>query len=377
MNKKEISELRRRFKPEKANIGRIYGCYVNGSSREVISCLDESLALMPQEEAQQYLTFLKKVLSGSLGRNLTDIVFTNEQVVDSDEHRLLMALREDKPDARQAFFQKVIENLDMGDSNYLILCANDAYDVPYRGHSDVNQSAHEYISGKSDQVFRYFVCAVCPVKDGKVELGYFYGENEFHVFLAKQLVGAPELGFLFPAFDSRTSNIYNALFYSRKPEEMHYEFIEGIFRTDPAMTPAEQREAFEAVLYDSVDCSMDVIRSVHEQLTAKVAEHAENKDEELLTVSCGDISAILTDCGVAEEQLTAFRKSYEDRFGNAALNPEIIVDVRHFEVKAGDVTITVAPEQSFLIETGELDGKKYIMIPADGGAELNGFTVKV
>ena len=74
MNKKEISELSRRFKPEKANISKIYGCYVNGSSKEVISLLDESIALMPQEESEQYLAFLKKTLSGSLGRNLIDIV---------------------------------------------------------------------------------------------------------------------------------------------------------------------------------------------------------------------------------------------------------------------------------------------------------------
>ena len=376
MNKKEISELSRRFKPEKANIGRVYGCYVN-SSKEVISYIDESLAMMPQEEAQQYLTILKKTLSGSLGRNLTDIVFSTEQVAGSEEHRLLMALREDKAEARQSFFQKVIDSLDMGDNNYLILCANDVYDVPYRGHGDVDKSAQEYASGESDQVYRYFVCAVCPVKDGKLELGYFVGENEFHNCLAKQIVGAPELGFLFPAFDNRTTNIYNALFYSRKPDEMHYEFIEGIFHTDLAMTPAEQREAFESILSDSVDCSMDTIRSVHEQLSAKVAEHAESKDEEPLTVSCGDISSILADCGVNEEQLSAFQKSFTERFGKVLLNPENIVDTRHFEVKAGDVTITVSPEQSFLIETREVNGRKYIMIPADGGAELNGFAVKV
>ena len=376
MNKKEISELSRRFKPEKANIGRVYGCYVN-SSKEVISNIDESLAMMPQEEAQQYLTILKKTLSGSLGRNLTDIVFSTEQVAGSEEHRLLMALREDKAEARQSFFQKVIDSLDMGDNNYLILCANDVYDVPYRGHGDVDKSAQEYASGESDQVYRYFVCAVCPVKDGKLELGYFVGENEFHNCLAKQIVGAPELGFLFPAFDNRTTNIYNALFYSRKPDEMHYEFIEGIFHTDLAMTPAEQREAFESILSDSVDCSMDIIRSVHEQLSAKVAEHAESKNEEPLTVSCGDISSILADCGVNEEQLSAFQKSFTERFGKVLLNPENIVDTRHFEVKAGDVTITVSPEQSFLIETREVNGRKYIMIPADGGAELNGFAVKV
>ena len=376
MNKKEISELSRRFKPEKANIGRIYGCYVN-SSKEVISYIDESVALMPQEEAQQYLAILKKTLSGSLGRNLTDIVFSTEQVAGSEEHKLLMELRDDRADARQSFFQKVIDSLDMGDNNYLILCANDVYDVPYRGHGDVDKSAQEYASGESDQVYRYFVCAVCPVKDGKLELGYFVGENEFHNCLAKQIVGAPELGFLFPAFDNRTTNIYNALFYSRKPDEMHYEFIEGIFHTDLAMTPAEQREAFESILSDSVDCSMDIIRSVHEQLSAKVAEHAESKNEEPLTVSCGDISSILADCGVNEEQLSAFQKSFTERFGKVLLNPENIVDTRHFEVKAGDVTITVSPEQSFLIETREVNGRKYIMIPADGGAELNGFAVKV
>ena len=376
MNKKEISELSRRFKPEKANIGRIYGCYVN-SSKEVISYIDESVALMPQEEAQQYLTILKKTLSGSLGRNLTDIVFSTEQVAGSEEHKLLMELRDDRADARQSFFQKVIDSLDMGDNNYLILCANDVYDVPYRGHGDVDKSAQEYASGESDQVYRYFVCAVCPVKDGKLELGYFVGENEFHNCLAKQIVGAPELGFLFPAFDNRTTNIYNALFYSRKPDEMHYEFIEGIFHTDLAMTPAEQREAFESILSDSVDCSMDTIRSVHEQLSVKVAEHAESKDEEPLTVSCGDISSILADCGVNEEQLSVFQKSFTERFGKVLLNPENIVDTRHFEVKAGDVTITVSPEQSFLIETREVNGRKYFMIPADGGAELNGFAVKV
>ena len=376
MNKKEISELSRRFKPEKANIGRVYGCYVN-SSKEVISYIDESVALMPQEEAQQYLAILKKTLSGSLGRNLTDIVFSTEQVAVSEEHKLLMELRDDRADARQSFFQKVIDSLDMGDNNYLILCANDVYDVPYRGHGDVDKSAQEYASGESDQVYRYFVCAVCPVKDGKLELGYFVGENEFHNCLAKQIVGAPELGFLFPAFDNRTTNIYNALFYSRKPDDMHYEFIEGIFHTDLAMTPAEQREAFESILSDSVDCSMDIIRSVHEQLSAKVAEHAESKDEEPLTVSCGDISSILADCGVNEEQLSAFQKSFTERFGKVLLNPENIVDTRHFEVKAGDVTITVSPEQSFLIETREVNGRKYIMIPADGGAELNGFAVKV
>ena len=71
--------------------------------------------------------------------------------------------------------------------------------------------------------------------------------------MEKQIVGQPELGFLFPAFDDRTANLYNALFYSRKPDELHQEFIDAVFRTEPPMSAAEQREAFQAALSDALD----------------------------------------------------------------------------------------------------------------------------
>ena len=123
MNQKEINELRRRFRPEKSAISRVYGCYVN-SSKEIVSDLDESLGMMPQEESEKYLSLLKKGLSGSLGKNLIDIVFSTQQVVDSEEHRLLTTLRDSQlkdNEARQTFYHKVIDSLDMGDSSYLLL----------------------------------------------------------------------------------------------------------------------------------------------------------------------------------------------------------------------------------------------------------------
>lgn len=93
MNRKEISELRRRLSPDKNAIGHIYGCYVN-TKKEIIAYLDESLAAMPPEEAEKYLGLLKKALSGTQGKNLIDIVFSTRQVADSPEHKLLMSLRE-------------------------------------------------------------------------------------------------------------------------------------------------------------------------------------------------------------------------------------------------------------------------------------------
>ena len=64
MNQKEVSELRRRWRPEKNAVSRIYGCYVN-SNKEIVSDLDESLGTMPEEEAEKYLGLLKKSLSGT------------------------------------------------------------------------------------------------------------------------------------------------------------------------------------------------------------------------------------------------------------------------------------------------------------------------
>lgn len=244
MNQKEISELKRRFRLGKNAIGRIYGCYVN-SQKEIVSYLDESLDRMPEEEAEKYLALLKKTLSGALGRNLIDIVFSTQQVADSDEHRRLMALRDSRlkdGEVRQEFYQTVIDSLDMGESNYLILLAHDAYDVPHRG-KDGEDRADE-----GDTVFSYIVCCVCPVKDGKLELSYCAGENEFHNCAPSQIVSPPELGFLFPAFDDRAANIYNALTYARKPDELHQEFLDAIFHTEPPMSAGEQREAFQTAL---------------------------------------------------------------------------------------------------------------------------------
>ena len=374
MNQKEISELKRRFRPDKNAIGRIYGCYVSGK-KEVISYIDEPLGMMPLEEAEKYLGLLKKTFSGTLGKNLIDIVFSTQQVTDSDEHRLLMALRDSRlkdGEVRQEFYQKVIDDLDMGDGNYLILLAHDAYDVPHSGKDGETQA------DASDEVFSYVVCCVCPVKDSKLELGYCPGENEFRNCAASQVVSPPELGFLFPAFDDRAANIYNALAYARKPDELHQEFLDAIFHTEPLMSPAEQREAFENALREALDgaCGLEVVQAIHEQLTAKITEHRESKDPEPLSVTAQEIGGILRDCGTVEEQLSAFMDQCGERFGkDAALDPANLIESRRFEVKAADVSISVPPEQSYLVETRVIEGKKYILIPAGEGIEVNGMPV--
>ena len=375
MNQKEVRELKRRFRPDKNAISRIYGCFVD-PNRRIISYLDESLGLMPEDEVEKYLNLLKKTLSGTLGKNLIDIVFSTQQVVDSPEHRLLTRLRDtqlEDAEVRQEFYDKVIASLSMDDSRYLILLAHDSYDVPYRGKDD------EVQADASDQVFSYLVCCVCPVKDGTPELGYFHGENEFHISMEKQIVGQPELGFLFPAFDDRTANLYNALFYSRKPDELHQEFIDAVFRTEPPMSAAEQRETFQSALCGTLEgaCSMEVVQSVHDYLRQRIQEHKESRDPEPLAVTAGEVSGVLRNCGVPEERVEAFQTACGQSFGEGALTPANLIDAKHFAVKTADATIQVDPERSYLVEARIIDGRRYLLVPADESVEVNGLGVRI
>ena len=167
MNEKEIAEIRRRFRPDKNNITHVRGCYVN-EKREIVSEFDPSLALMSQEESEKFLAILKRTLSGTPGKHLIDLSFTTQQVVDSDEHRLLMALRGSglKDEAAVGeFFRRVIQGLAL-EGNYLILLAHDAYDVPYRSRDGETQA------DASSEVYSYILCSICPVKLTKPALSY-------------------------------------------------------------------------------------------------------------------------------------------------------------------------------------------------------------
>ena len=161
MNRKDIGEIRRRFRPDKNNIQVIHGCYVN-SQKEIIASFDDSAALLTTEEKDTYIGLLKKTFSGGIGRNIIDLSFSSPQVVNSEEHHLLMELRRthcNDEAVRTAFYQRVIQSLDMGEDNYVILLINDVYDIK-RFRKDGTEEED------SSDTFNYIVCAVCPVKTG-------------------------------------------------------------------------------------------------------------------------------------------------------------------------------------------------------------------
>ena len=78
MNKKEVLEIRKQYKPESCSITRICGCYVNGN-KEVIAKSKDAFLSLPDEEIFKYLTIFNQTLSGTIGKNLINMEFPLEQ----------------------------------------------------------------------------------------------------------------------------------------------------------------------------------------------------------------------------------------------------------------------------------------------------------
>lgn len=377
MNQKELREIRKRFTLDKDSISHVYGCYVN-AAKDIVARMDMSMGLMEQEEAELYLKLLKKSISGTLGKNLLDIEFSTKQVEDSDEHRLLQALRQSHlrdEDMRELFYKRVIESLDFGDDSYVILLASDSYDIPFKGRDD------ELWEEGSNEVFDYIICCICPVKDARASLRYFAEEQNFRGASSGHVLGNPELGFMFPSFDDRSTNIYNALYYSRGLVDIHHEFIDGIFHIEKSpMSAGAQQHAFTDVLCESLgeDCSLDVVKSVHGQIRQQLLVHKESKDPEVPELFVEDLDDVLKHSGVPEEKVEIFNEACRKEFGDQSiLNPINVMESKKFEMKTPEVKITVDPEYTYLITTQEIDGSQYLLIPAGEGVTVNGIDISV
>ena len=372
---KEISEIRRHLRRDRSNMTAIYGCYVN-DNKEIISEFRQSTGIMPENESDKYFAILRRTLSGRLGRNLIDITFKTSQVASSPEHKLLMDLRETRlkdDELRLSFYQKIIDSVVM-EGNYLILLGYDTYDVPFKSRDDAFQKDN------SDETYSYILCAICPVKQTKGGLHYIPEEKTFHDGAMNQLVSAPALGFLFPAFDNRSTNIYNALYYTHDVKTSQDALIESLFNTAVPQPAEEQKKTFEALLTTSLgeECSLDVVQTVHVQLRERIALHKEAKVPEPLMIAKADVKEVLAACGVSEEHLAKFSVDYAEAFGfEADLHPRNIIDDKHFELKTPDVVIKVDPTRNDLIETRVIGGVKYIMICADEAVEVNGVNITI
>lgn len=373
MTERELREIKRRFRPERSNIPRIVGCFVNGN-KQIVSKISQSLGLGESSVSEMLLGVMKKSLSGSLGTNLTEIDFSTKEVSEGEEHALLMQLRKTElkdAEVLDKFYSRVIESVKF-DGNFVILLANDVYDV----HTHTSDGE----GGESYSQFSYIICAVCPLKDSPEALSFREADSLFHTAATMALLSSPEIGFMFPAFDDRATNIYGALYYTRSLTDAYPEFTKNVFGKGAPMPPKAQKATFSALLYDTLgeECDVNLVRSVHAQVAEMVEAHKESRDPDPLVITKSTAKSLIENCGVSEEKVEKFCAAFDEGFGkNAALTPKNIVSHKKFDAEMPEVKIKVSAEHRDIVTTQVINGEKYIMIKVTGPLEINGISVNI
>ena len=344
-----IREIRKRINIE--NFSNIYGCYVSGG--EILSQMNIPVLDLTAEEKDMYLKLFKKCIAGKQDKNLLDI-----QMPDSDNQKSLYALSKSglkDENLRNILFEQILNNLET-DKNYCILLTAETYDVK-------SKNVEEDWSEESENQFSYFLCGICPIKETKAELRYASNSQEFRSNSTGNILSAPVLGFMYPAFVDRAADIYSAVYYTSK--ESHEELIKGVFGVDAPKTADEQKELFNSALSDSLceDYTLDAAAAVYSNIIAAEENESDFTIEEL--------SEVLFSKNVPDDKISTLQETLGDDF---SVNPENIAP-KKYEITTGETVITTEPENALRIKTKEIDGHTYILVPATGEIKVNGVTV--
>ena len=428
MNKKEVLELKRRFKKEAATFTRVCGCYVDGNHNKVCKFGNTFLNL-EEDEFYKYLEIANKALSGTIGNNLLELKFPIEEEEVGGRQHILMALRASKLEDENlldTFYDLVIDTYDHA-GNYLIVLFHDAYDVMSRTSDNNNLD-------ESEEVYEYLICAICPVDLSKPGLGFLEEEHRIGPRVRDWVVGAVDTAFLFPAFNDRSTDIQSTLFYTKNTKEPHSEFMANGLGCGIERTATEQKMAFHSIVRNVLGAedehTDDVLLDLQQNLSDMIDEYAEthDDDEDVFLLDKEVVTKLLADSEISEEKAAKIEKSVDEAFGEKPPAAENVIDSKALvqnelrvekmaledqvgtltvqlnekdealaertsqliekqeeidnyiaETKTYDVVLRVKPEKASQIKSQVINGQKCLVIPMgeDEHATINGVNTTV
>ena len=418
MKKKDILELKRRLAKNNCTFSRICGCYVD-ADKNIVTTFGETFLNLPDEEFYKYLDIAKGIFKGKLKDNMLNLELSEEAKEENDMQQFLLAIRDSglkDENLLEAFYDRVIDNYDHV-GNYLILVFHDAYDVMTKT-SDNNKL------DESEEVYEYLLCAICPVNLTKPGLGYREDENRIGPRIRDWVVGAPDTGFVFPAFTDRSTDIHSVMFYTRDTKTPHSEFMESGLGCGSKFTATEQKLTFQSIVKEVIgeddDESDAIFMDIQDNLNDLIPVALEDEPEpEPVPVTKSTISSVLAESGVTEEQAAVIEQTYENVFGEEVPVAEHLVDPKLVEanarrkeklelvqqvenlkqqleetrtlpveesdgddvpaVKTYDVILRVKPEKVDQIHSQVIDGRKCLVIPMDEDehAAVNGVNTTI
>ncbi len=395
MNKREINEIKRRFKKDACNFDKMVGCYVNGN-KEIVVSFRETFLNLEDEEFHKYLEIANKAMSGTMGNNLLELPFDPENEKEGSGHHLLMKLRESglkDDDLLTEYYNRIIESYDYV-GNYLIVLFHDTYDVPMKTTDDLTLD-------ESEEVYEYIICAICPVALSKAALGYKEAENRIGARDRDWVVGPVDTAFTFPAFTDRSTDLHGCLVYTKNAKEPHTEFWTDCLECGVKKTSIQKKTAFNNMLTkalgEETEEAQETVLDIQQNLSDFIQVETERLGEdEPIVLEPQDVANILTDSGLSEGKVEKIQANYQSYFEEALPLAEELLDEKALknnelrleknvlkervvdltqqlkdvgaittEGKAADIVVKVSAQKAETVTTAYVDGKKCLCVPIE------------
>lgn len=334
MRKKDILELKKRFKKDHCTFTKMCGCYVNGE-KNILLKFRETFLNLEEDDYFKYLEIAKKVLSGTIENNILEINFElNEEHVNEKQLEFMKLKNSQLKDdlLLDDFYNSIINNYDY-EGNFLILIFHDAYDI-------ITKTKDNAKLDESEEVYEYILCAICPVELSKAGLRYFEEENSIKSRTRDWVVEAPSNGFVFPAFINRTTDVNSIIYYTKNAKDTHPELMENVLGCPSKQTNTEKKETFNDILRDALGPdekkSDHFFMEIQESLNNKIEEHNIIHEDSETPIFLTDevIQDILNESGVPDEITTKIEKSYAESFGDTPPVADILIDNKALAAKA-------------------------------------------
>lgn len=406
MNRKEINEIKALYDSvQDCSILRLAGCYVNGEKNKV-KTFNESFYNLPEEEMYKYLEIFRKTLSGVPGKNLLDMAFTEGGADESAGHGLLDKIRRSElkdDEVLQSFYDKVISSYDIV-GNYLILLIYQSYDVPGMTTDGIMEE------DASDEVYNYILCSICPMKLTKPGLGFDETVGEIHTLRQSFAVELPETGFIYPAFNERSSDDTMILYSTRRTDTIQDMLLDEVLKVSATLPAKQQKAGFTEFVSDILgnDSSFETVLAVQENLSEKIKTIKNESNGETVFLDKDAVRNVFENSGVSEEKLKSFNRKFDDQFDmqkiykkniesvsesgeeipsfeaqrsvpsvkvEEKLFADNVVPTRNFEVKTKDMVLRINSKHTDIIDTRVIDGKKCLVIELTEDLTVNGIPV--
>lgn len=376
MNKKEVAEIKKHFSDSDGlfTLNKVLTVFV-GPDKGVRCKKLQLHSIIPEDEGAVILESLKKVFSGTVGKNLLEYRFPQDAYEEDGVQKLLYDLNKAKLDDEE-LTEKLIERftrLYANQSAYALIIGHCSYSIMSR---DKNDEKYDNVSDE----YNFLTAAICPANTGDAGLVYDSDAEDVIKKSNTELIvsRAPSEGFFYPVYSERSPDVNQVMFYTRSADKPNRTVVDDVLGCRFVMSAKSEKECFKQVLSEVVGDELDytVITSVNEKIKDVVAQS--QADTETPVIDNHKLRTILSDSGVSDERLEALDTVFKETVGEAeGLTASNLIENKTV-VSVPDITINIGKEAADKIRTTVIQGRRCLIIDIDeGSVSINGLNTLI